>query len=152
MTSNPMTSNSSAAQQRLVEYGRFHATPGNVACHWIGIPMIVISVFGLLARLPIATVSGFTFTGAEVLILASLVYYVRLDLGLAAMMLPVSAGLSVIGRLLPFEVNAALLVVGWIFQFVGHAVYEKRRPAFFDDLASLLIGPLFLLAKALRRA
>ena len=45
-----------------------------------------------------------------------------------------------------------MFLVGWAFQFVGHAVYEKRRPAFMDDLASLLIGPLFLVAKALRRA
>jgi uncharacterized membrane protein YGL010W len=143
---------STSAQQRLVEYGRFHATRGNVACHWIGIPMIVIAVFGLLARLPLFPAGDVAFTAAELLITFSLVYYARLDIGLAALMLPVVVVLDVVGRLLPFEVNVAMFLVGWAFQFVGHAVYEKRRPAFMDDLASLLIGPLFLVAKALRRA
>jgi uncharacterized membrane protein YGL010W len=147
-----MTTNSSAAQQRLIEYGRFHATPGNVACHWVGIPLIVVSLFGLLARVPLFPIGGFTVTASEVLIVFATVYYLRLEVALAAMMVPVSVGLSLVGRVLPFEVNVGLLIVGWIFQFVGHAVYEKRRPAFFDDLASLLIGPLFLVAKAIRRA
>lgn len=39
-------------------------------------------------------------------------------------------------------------VVGWIFQFVGHS-REGRNPAFVDDLAGLIIGPLFVLAEAL---
>jgi len=143
---------STSAQQRLVEYGRFHATPGNIACHWVGIPMIVIAVFGLLARLPLFSAGDMAVTAAELLIVISLAYYARLDVGLAALMLPVVVVLDVIGRLLPFEVNVTMFLVGWAFQFVGHAVYEKRRPAFMDDLASLLIGPLFLLAKALRRA
>lgn len=39
-------------------------------------------------------------------------------------------------------------VVGWIFQFVGHA-REGRNPAFVDDLVGLIIGPLFVLAEAL---
>jgi uncharacterized membrane protein YGL010W len=145
-------SSTSSVQQRLVEYGRFHATPGNVACHWIGIPTIVMAVFGMLARVPIASVGDFTLTAAELLIAFSLVYYLRLDIGLAAWMLPVVAVFDVLGRMLPFEVNVAAFVIGWIFQFVGHAVYEKRRPAFMEDLASLLIGPLFLLAKAIGRA
>jgi uncharacterized membrane protein YGL010W len=32
-----------------------------------------------------------------------------------------------------------LFVVGWIFQFVGHA-YEGKRPEFFKDLRFLLVG------------
>ena len=42
----------------------------------------------------------------------------------------------------------AVFVVGWVFQFVGHA-WEGRKPAFFDDLRGLLVGPLFVLAEAL---
>jgi uncharacterized membrane protein YGL010W len=32
-----------------------------------------------------------------------------------------------------------LFVVGWIFQFVGHA-YEGKRPEFFKDLRFLFVG------------
>jgi uncharacterized membrane protein YGL010W len=43
-------------------------------------------------------------------------------------------------------------VVGRIFQFVGHDVFEKRSLAFYRNLAHLLVGPLWILAKAMRRA
>jgi uncharacterized membrane protein YGL010W len=39
--------------------------------------------------------------------------------------------------------------VGWSFQFLGHAVFERRRPAFVDDLSQTLIGPMFVVAKML---
>ena len=35
-----------------------------------------------------------------------------------------------------------LFVMGWVMQFVGHA-FEGRKPAFFDDVRSLLTGPVF---------
>lgn len=40
-----------------------------------------------------------------------------------------------------------LFVVGWIFQFVGHAV-EGNQPAFFKNPLYLLVGPLWLLRRA----
>ena len=60
--------------------------------------------------------------------------------------------LIAIGRRHPDRVAIALFVVGWIFQFVGHYVYEKRAPAFYRNLAHLLVGPLWILAKATGRA
>ena len=45
---------------------------------------------------------------------------------------------------------AALFVAAWIGQFIGHAI-EGRRPSFFTDLQYLLIGPAWLMGKALRR-
>ena len=44
---------------------------------------------------------------------------------------------------------ARLVPVGWSFQFFGHAVFERRRPAFADDLSQTLIGPMFVVAKLL---
>lgn len=35
-----------------------------------------------------------------------------------------------------------LFVVGWIFQFVGHA-FEGKPPAFFSDPRFLLVGPVW---------
>lgn len=40
--------------------------------------------------------------------------------------------------------------VGWVFQGVGHAYFEKNKPAFFKNLAHLWVGPLFLAKKLLR--
>ena len=37
-----------------------------------------------------------------------------------------------------------LFCFSWIFQFIGHGVFEKNRPALFDSLQqSFLMAPLF---------
>jgi uncharacterized membrane protein YGL010W len=41
----------------------------------------------------------------------------------------------------------ALFVVGWIFQFVGHAI-EGNQPAFFRNPVYLLVGPMWLVRRA----
>ena len=40
-----------------------------------------------------------------------------------------------------------LFVLGWILQFIGHAI-EGNQPAFFKNPVYLLIGPLWLLRRA----
>lgn len=46
---------------------------------------------------------------------------------------------------------AALFVVGWIFQFVGHA-YEGKPPEFFTDWRFLFVGVRWWFAKVRGRA
>ena len=40
-----------------------------------------------------------------------------------------------------------LFVLGWVFQFIGHAI-EGNQPAFFKNPVYLLVGPLWLLRRA----
>jgi len=40
-----------------------------------------------------------------------------------------------------------LFIVGWILQFVGHAI-EGNQPAFFRNPVYLLVGPLWVLRRA----
>ena len=42
--------------------------------------------------------------------------------------------------------SIGIFTVGWVFQFVGH-FYEKKKPAFMDDVIGLAVGPLFVLAE-----
>jgi len=42
----------------------------------------------------------------------------------------------------------ALFVGGWIFQFIGHWI-EGNQPAFFRNPVYLLIGPLWMMRRAL---
>src|ERR1051326_285835 len=42
----------------------------------------------------------------------------------------------------------ALFVTGWIFQFVGHAI-EGNSPAFFRNPVYLIVGPVWLVRRAL---
>jgi len=139
-------------KEHFADYGAFHATPGNKACHSVGIPLIFFAVVALLGHVPLLRAFGFTVTLAEPVILAVTLYYVRLDAALGAMMLIVSAVLATAGRLVPVSVAIALFVLGWVLQFVGHYVYEKKSPAFFRNVNHLLVGPLWILAKATGRA
>ena len=41
-------------------------------------------------------------------------------------------------------------MVGWIGQFIGHAI-EGKRPSFMKDVQFLLIGPLWLLGHLYRK-
>lgn len=122
------------------DYASYHRTGGNKAFHRLGIPLIVLTLVGMLTRLPLGPVDA-----AMVIIAAATVYYFLLDWRLAIPMLAVSVGFWFLGRLMPFWLNAALFVLGWVFQFVGHSVYEKKQPAFFRNFAHLLVGPLWIL-------
>jgi uncharacterized membrane protein YGL010W len=143
---------SPALRAHFVDYAAFHATAGNKRCHYLGIPLIVLTLFTLLAQVPLFEVSGFAVTLAEALLLAVSLYYLTLDATLAVAMLVASAVLLAAGRQLPVTWALLLFVLGWILQFVGHYVYEKRSPAFFRNLTHLLVGPLWILAKATGRA
>ncbi len=141
-----------ALRAHFNDYAAFHGTPGNRACHYVGIPLIVLTLFALLAQVPLFALGGFTVTLAEMLLTLATLYYLTLDLSLAVLMALVSAALLFAGRRIPVPVALVLFILGWILQFVGHYVYEKRSPAFYRNLAHLLVGPLWILAKATGRA
>jgi uncharacterized membrane protein YGL010W len=139
-------------QGHFSDYSSFHRTPGNKACHYVGIPLIVLSLLALLARVPLFELGTFTVTAAELLLVAATAYYLTLDVALAVMMLVASVLMAALGRVLPTSVAAALFVLGWVFQFIGHYVYEKKSPAFARNLVHLLVGPLWIAARAVGRA
>ena len=131
----------------LSDYALYHQTRGNKVCHFIGIPLIMFSLMALLRPLTILP----AFTAAEVLILLTFAYYLTLDLRLAIGMLFISSVLDLAAwKIADLRIGLIALIVGWIFQGIGHAVYEKRSPAFTRNLVHLLIGPLFLLNELLR--
>ena len=132
----------------LSQYAAYHRDPHNIATHFVGIPLIVIAVATLLSRPQWAGVSP-----AMLVMVASAIFYLRLELRLGLLM-TVLLALSVwLGRTLAGLSTAAwlawgmgLFVVGWVFQFVGH-YYEGRKPAFIDDVTGLIVGPLFVVVE-----
>jgi len=134
------------------DYAAFHATRGNQACHYVGIPLIVLTLLAALTKVALVPAGGVTLTAAELLLALVTVYYLTLDRPLALMMLAVSLAFAAIGRAIPLWPAVGLFVVGWVFQFVGHYVYEKKAPAFYKNLTHLLVGPLWILAKATGRS
>ena len=138
----------------LTQYAAYHRDRRNIATHFVGIPMIVFAIVLALATLsvPLGPVS---ITAAAVVCVASILYYLRLDLTLALTMAAVyfamcAAASEMTHRLATGAVLGwalAIFVAGWALQFLGHK-YEGMKPAFFDDAKQLLIGPLFVCAEA----
>lgn len=136
----------------FADYASFHGSSGNQACHYVGIPLIVLTLFSFLSAVPLLDVGGLTLTLAEPVLAAVVIYYFSLDAVLAVLMLAAFVVLDLLGRRLPLPLALALFALGWAFQFAGHYVWEKKSPAFYRNLTHLLVGPLWIAAKAVGRA
>lgn len=139
----------------LDKYGESHQNATNKLIHWVCVPSIMFSLFGLLFAIPFPFAEKGLFTNwAAILLLAALLYYLRLSF---AMFL----GFVVIGGLMLWGNNAIyeavgrnsgqlafvsiiIFVVAWIGQFIGHKI-EGKKPSFLQDVQFLLIGPAWLL-------
>ncbi len=140
-----MASRARNVDRLLERYGEFHRNRANKAIHWVCVPLIVWSVLGALwSASPVA---------AYLAIGATMMFYLWLSLRLALGMFGVIAlmvwPLTVLGSR-ALIVSIAVFVAAWIGQFIGHIV-EGRKPAFLEDVRSLLIGPAWLLADLYRR-
>ncbi|WP_034302099.1 DUF962 domain-containing protein [Herbaspirillum sp. RV1423] len=130
----------------LARYAESHRHRVNELIHCVCVPAIVLSLLGLCW-----TVTPLLAIG---LAAASLGYYLTLSPPFAVGMLVMAGAMLLIlsslpaGTVLPF--SAAIFVVGWIGQFIGHKI-EGKKPSFFEDLRFLLIGPLFVLSLLYRR-
>jgi uncharacterized membrane protein YGL010W len=129
----------------LSHYAESHRDPRNEAIHCVAIPLIMLSLLGLLLAVHPWVAYGF--------VAASMVYYARLSVVFLATMAALSLlGLALVHamgeRVLPL--SAAIFVAAWIAQFVGHKL-EGRKPSFFEDLQYLWVGPLFVLGLAFRK-
>jgi uncharacterized membrane protein YGL010W len=127
-----------ASLSRLFEdYGATHRHPANKLCHYIGIPLIVFTLVGLLWKLSPA-VAVLVAIGA---VLYDLKLSVRLTVPFALFVLLSAAGAPAF----PTTLLWAGFVLGWALQFIGHFLYEKKAPAFFENLRQLLVGPLWII-------
>lgn len=130
----------------LSDYASSHRTRGNLLCHAVGITLIV---FGVLSLLNAVRVTG-AWTLSEALLAVAFLFYVALDPVLALAVVGAGALLDLAARAIGnWRVGAAAFVIGWIFQGIGHAVYEKTSPAFLRNLVHLLVGPAYLVNEAL---
>jgi uncharacterized membrane protein YGL010W len=145
--------------QWLEEYGSSHQNPTNKLLHWICVPPIVMCVIGFLWLLPVpvafASVSPW-INWATLMIAAAVAFYIslspRLAIGAALVLIALAGVVSWLASL-PWPlwaICAAVFIVAWIGQFIGHA-YEGKRPSFFKDVLFLMIGPLWLISFVYRK-
>ena len=141
----------------LGNYSEDHRNATNVLIHWICVPLILWTVIALLWLVPVPESIGRAGLWAGVAMFMAMMFYLRQSRPLAFGMLIAFAALGVVTELLYRALGATLLwlaigifVAAWIAQFIGHHI-EGRRPAFFTDLAYLLIGPAWIVAKIMRK-
>lgn len=146
-------------EQWLSEYGASHQNAANKTLHWICVPIIVVSLVGLMWSLPVPAAFrelSPLLNWGTLLLCAGVIYYFAMSwslaLGMALFVMLVIASIRMLEKL-PWSlwmVCLVLFVVAWIGQFIGHH-YEGRRPSFFKDVQFLMIGPLWLLSFIYRR-
>jgi uncharacterized membrane protein YGL010W len=143
------------ADELLVQYARRHRDRRNIATHVVGIPMIVFGVGVLLARGHVGSADAAVSAAWVAWGLATLWYVTRGHLLLG---LTVSLGQAVLFALAHLVAGGSVaqwlgwafgfFFAGWILQLLGH-YYEGRKHLLADDLAGLLVGPMFVAAEAL---
>lgn len=143
---NTTTSTEHASSVRRVDallahYGSSHLHPTNELIHFVAIPLIMLSLVGLLFALHPWVAYAF--------IAASMVYYLRLSMVFFVSMCLWSAIVIALvhamgSQVLPISV--AMFVGAWLIQFIGHKI-EGKKPSFFEDIQYLWVGPLFVLSK-----
>jgi uncharacterized membrane protein YGL010W len=141
----------------LAEYGESHQNATNKTIHWICVPLIFLSIVGLMASLPSSSVQRFLGEGnpyanwALVAVVLVLIYYVSLSIPLSLGMFLFALLCLYVVRLVAqsdiaplWLVSVVIFVGAWIGQFYGHQV-EGKKPSFFKDVQFLLIGPAWLM-------
>ncbi|HMS51913.1 MAG: DUF962 domain-containing protein [Sphingobacteriales bacterium] len=138
-------------QNWLDAYAVSHKNSTNKLIHWICIPAIMFSLFGLLYSIPFFTAKTLLFNWATFVLIAALIFYLRLSFAMFAGFTLIGLGMiwgnhkiALSGANLPL-VSIIVFVVAWIGQFIGHKI-EGAKPSFFEDLQFLLIGPAWLLS------
>jgi uncharacterized membrane protein YGL010W len=137
----------------LSNYADYHRDRRNIATHFVGIPVIVLSIAALLSR-PAVDVGGLPLSPALAAIAGTCVFYLRLDLRYGVTMTALMGLAAAFGAHVAtwsttawLATSLGMFVGGWAMQFVGH-FFEGRKPAFVDDLVGLVVGPLFVVAEA----
>jgi len=149
------------------KYAESHQNHTNELIHWICVPLIVFSLFGLVWAIPfphldfLGKYNGFV-NWASFLIAFAIYFYYKLSPVLSYVMLLVmmifSAGIVGLEKLhnqngwpQMWQVCLLIFVLAWIGQFIGHKI-EGKKPSFIDDLKFLLIGPIWLLHFIFKKA
>lgn len=137
----------------LDEYGSSHKNKLNKSVHWICVPLIFFSIFGLIRSIPTPDVFNQVpyLSWASILLVLALVYYLSLSFSLTLGFILFGTIVTIAneylisnGRDYLLLISAMVFVLAWIAQFIGHGV-EGKKPSFLKDLQFLLVGPAWLM-------
>jgi uncharacterized membrane protein YGL010W len=135
-------------EDQMSVYAAYHQDARNKATHFVGVPVIVLSLMIPLSWLSLEGISA--AMGVTAVLLA---YYLVLDVWLGLAMCGVMGALLWLAQIIAAQGALAgwiwfalLFVGGWVLQLVGH-VFEGRKPALADNLFQIFVAPIFLAAE-----
>ena len=147
-------SESRTMQDWLDAYGASHQNPLNKKIHWICVPLIFISIVGLLWSIPLPeTFSDKPWLNmATIMLVPVMIFYGRLSV-------PLTIGMTVwclacfvmciayesVMRIPMWHSSLVVFLFAWLGQFYGHKI-EGVKPSFFEDIQFLMIGPAWLMS------
>ncbi|MCP4121420.1 MAG: DUF962 domain-containing protein [Bacteroidetes bacterium] len=150
-------------ERMMVSYGFYHQKLANLFTHFIGVPIILGSVFIPLTWLSLNPfiIGGtvISLNAAWIVALLLLLYYATLDRQLAMLAVPFMLLLLIsansIGELGTKTAGITALCGffgGYLLQFMGHAL-EGKRPALAggNPVGAMLTAPLFIIAEVVFR-
>jgi hypothetical protein len=126
---------------------------------WLGIPIGVTALVGLLWAVPVPTAfddTGGTINWGTLFLMATIVYYFILSISLAFGLLPFLLGAALVNGWLDSRgvplgfTGAATFIVVLVWQ-LSIAARETLSMHLFRHIQYLMIGPLWLLAAVYRR-
>ena len=139
-------------EEQMAFYAAYHQDARNKATHFVGVPVIILSLVIPLAW-PRVELGAMPLTAAMLFAFVVLAYYLALDLFLGMAMAVLTLGLVWLGHQIAalgagpaWAWFGVLFVGGWILQLVGHG-FEGRRPALTDNLFQIFVAPIFLCAE-----
>jgi uncharacterized membrane protein YGL010W len=138
---------SSALMIYYKDYEQYHRTKGNKLTHFVGIPLVLFSLTGLLARVVLWATSPeslFPIDLGMLLVVAGAAFSLKVDWKLGIPFSLYAYANYLFSRHLGLNLLWVLQILGWVFQLGGHYLYEKKSPAFLTTLEHLFIGPMWI--------
>ena len=138
----------------FTEYDTTHGHPMNRVTHKIAIPAIVFHIMAMLSWIPVGQVGDIALNGGQLALLFTTAFYLRYN-AVYGVIMGIFGGLCLyaasaldasLGTQVARAVVVGVAVLGWVVQLAGHAVWEKRSPAFVRNLVQALVGPIYFIA------
>ncbi|ORY75812.1 DUF962 domain-containing protein [Protomyces lactucae-debilis] len=155
-------------EYQIPKYGAYHANPTNVSIHMVFVPLILWTAFLFMANTGplIASESSLgrlwptylpELNLATLVALASIPGYIAMHTQAGLMTVPILLGMvgsatALLHTYGPLANKTAGVLHGlsWIMQFVGHGVFEGRKPALLDNIfQAFYAAPFFVLLEVL---
>ncbi|EGC34460.1 hypothetical protein DICPUDRAFT_55807 [Dictyostelium purpureum] len=146
-------------------YGAYHSNTVNKFIHIVFVPLILLTAFIFINNLPhspfledlLAPLNNVSkglipFALSTPLAIALALYYCFLNVkvGLVSMVWILAANYVAFSSINKYGLETAtyygiiIHILSWVSQFVGHGVFEGRRPALLDNLFQVFIAPFFV--------